>query len=64
MIFIEILWENFDVKEGGTRGTLNHDLRIYVPSHLSMSYRSDNGTEAFEIVYTVDTVYTVEFKQW
>ena len=28
-----------------------------------LSYRSDNGTEAFEIVYTVYTVYTVEFIQ-
>ena len=31
-------------------------LRSY---HLR--YRYDNGTEAFEIIYTVYTVYTVEF---
>ena len=27
-------------------------------------YRYDNGTEAFEIVYTFYTVYTVEFIQY
>ena len=30
---------------------------------FQLSYRSENGTEVFEIVYTVYTVYTVEFMQ-
>ena len=36
---------------------------LYLRSY-QLSYRSDNGTEAFEIVYTVHyAVYTVEFIQ-
>ena len=29
-------------------------------STYQLSHRCDNGTEAFEIVYTVYTIYTVE----
>ena len=34
MIFLELLWENFDVKEGGPSGTWIHDLRLSLPTLL------------------------------
>ena len=41
MIFIELLWESFDVKEGGPSGTWTHDLRLPCLRSYQLSYRSD-----------------------
>ena len=38
MIFIELLWEGFDVKESGPSGTWTHDLRLSVPTLLSTEH--------------------------
>ena len=54
---------NFDVKEMVRVGLVSTTFSFPCLRSYQLSYRSDMGTEAFEIVYTVYTVYTVEFIQ-
>ena len=44
MICIELLWDSFEVKEGGPSGTCIHDLRLSVPTPLTteLSVRQRN----------------------
>ena len=62
MIFIEILWESFDVKEAGSSSSLTHDLRLSVstllPIQLSVRQWNWNIRDSLYSLYSIHSLYS------